>query len=697
MRPPFSWLRRLCSSRSYVQCSHRETKSESQAVPTAIAMLLQLSLALQLQADPSFQPRLAGVPVSANAITDAAGYATLRFLSTWRTAWLQSGAFEGYGQTYVRLRDDHCHWDGSYTPGGNPGGHEQPPTLIHNSSRRSMCPNWYPADEPIPVDESVARDMALSPEWRARIRAERAVLIDSLEALAKLKPNDAWITGERVRFLVDQGSVRSALEVARSCTANPVWCAQLTGFALDAAGDYARADSAFDAATAAMTPERQCEWTSTKLLLDSRGRGAYEHLSCDQRVAFNRTLWWLSTPLFSDSMSDRRSADFSRKVLIQLHSALPWDERFDWRDRYGGEALAEMLVRYGWPAFSAFGGAWEEMSHASWMGFYDSTRTATAEYPQDRLHLVPEWRAIEDPFRATAGAWQINVPDLTAEEEPAAQWWPAEHYAHAGGSIRQLPDQTAVLRREDHVVLATASELPPPRLQVNSDTASVVLVRTTGPNVVEKLSHTTYKHDRAIVVTAPIPSGPAIVGTELRAARPGELSARTRFAIAPPPPLATFKPGETAISEPILIAAHDGPPPGPETALQYMLGSTRVRGAKVGLYWETYGWTASDSVDVAVVITRREKLSTIRRLGMLMRVAHDINGSVAVRWDEPQPGHSAWTIPGTVPIQARSVRIDLSRLEPGHYSVAVLVGKHGSTVVPISASRDFVFEGVGTK
>jgi hypothetical protein len=219
-------------------------------------------------------------------------------------------------------------------------------------------------------------------------------------------------------------------------------------------------------------------------------------------------------------------------------------------------------------------------------------------------------------------------------------------------------------------------------------------VRTTSPSDIEKVPRNAYANDKAIVVTAPIPSKPAIVGTEIRAAQPGGLSARTRFGITPPPTLASMKAGETAISDPILTSVSDGPPPGPETALQHMLGSTRVRGSKVGVYWETYGWTAGDSVDVAIVVTRKEQLSKLRRLGMLIRVAHDINGSVAVRWGEPQPGHSSWTIPGVVPIQARSVYVDLSRLEPGHYSVTVLIGKHGSTVAPISASRDFIFDGV---
>jgi hypothetical protein len=646
--------------------------------------------ALLLQAAPVQQPRLAGLSRSSEAITDAAGYAVLHFVATWRTAWLESDAWRGYGHADLRLRDDHCHWDGSFGSSGVRGNF-RPPSLIHHSSRRSMCPDWFPADERVPGDERIEHDVSLAPAWRSRVHASRARLIDSLAILAKLRPGDAWITGERVRFLVDQGEPAAAVAVARDCTADRAWCAQLTGFALDAAGDFARADSAFDAAAAAMSPKDRCEWTSARLLLDPDGRSAYDHLSCDERTAANERLWWLATPLFADSINDRRSEDFSRKVLIQLHSALPWDERFDWRGQFGGEAVSEMLVRYGWPAFSAFGGMEEEQSHAGWMNFYDSTRTATAEYPQDRLHLIPDWRAVKDPFHASANAWQVNMPSLTDDDEPAAQWWPAEHYARAGGGIVQLSEQTVLLRRDADVLLATASELRSTGHAIAADTAAAVLIRTTSPQDVEKVKHQTFRNETSIVLTAHIPAKPALVGTELLARRGGNASARTRIGVTPPMPLAALRPGETAISDPVLIATDDAPPPGPDNALQHMLGSTRVRGPKVGVYWETYGYDAGDSVDVSIVIARHETLSKTRRLGMLLHVAHDINGSVAVRWEEPQPGHSAWTIPGVVPIQARSIRLDLSRIEPGHYSVQVLMGRHGG--IPISASRDFVYEG----
>ena len=99
-----------------------------------------------------------------------------------------------------------------------------------------------------------------------------------------------------------------------------------------------------------------------------------------------------------------------------------------------------------------------------------------------------------------------------------------------------------------------------------------------------------------------------------------------------------------------------------------MLGTTRVRGPKLGVYWETYGYAPGDSVEVAVVILAPRDAEQDATVGMLLHVAHDINGSVAVRWSEPQAGHGSWTIPGVVPIQARSIRLDLSQIEPGHYS-----------------------------
>lgn len=672
-------------------------------------MWTYLSLVLLLQATPRLEPSTESVRTvssttrsveepSRGSVLEAARNAVIGFLGTWRNAWHSTGHAGGYDNDDVRLRDVHCHWDGSFKGTTH---HAFTPSVIHHASRRSMCPNWYPTDEGEKPDERLDRDASLGPARREEVRQARAFLIDSLAALAELVPNDPWIAGQRVRFLVDQGQTKEAVELARHCSAGAAWCAQLLGFALHVAGDYRGADAAFDAATAAMSPKDRCAWTSAERLLDGEGRSKYGRMNCEERLAANARIWWLSTPLFSDSAADRRSEDYARKVLITLHAALSWDERYDWRERYGGSAVAEMLVRYGWPAFSAYAGDVEERSHASWMFFYDSTRTATAEYPQDRLHLVPAWAAVTDPLHARADAWQLNMPSVKANEEVVAQWWPNEHYARSGGNIAQLSDQTVMLRRDDGVVLATASELRLNGKAIDADTAAAVLIRTTAPDSVERLKRHAVRNATSLVLTARIPAGPAVVGTEVLAPR-GETSVRTRFGVTPPAALSVLKPGEAAISEPVLLAPTESAT-GAEGALDQMLGSTVVRAKKIGLYWETYGYAPGDSVDVALVVTRTEKLSAFRRIGMKLRVAHDPNGTVAVRWSEPQAGHDAWTIPSTVPIQARVVTLDLSQLEPGQYVVQVQAGRKGeavpaakqgapSSTLPLTASRTFVLE-----
>jgi len=654
-------------------------------------MWIQVSLALLLQAAPRVEPSVGASsrPIvtpapSANTVKEAASRAVVGFLATWRRAW-HSGTHSGnYNNDEQRLRDVHCHFDGSFKGETR---RSFTPTVIHNGSRRSMCPNWYPAEEGARPDERVDRDGALPPGVRERVREARAQLIDSLAALAERAPNEPWIVGQRVRFLVDQGSVTDAVDVARKCSAGTTWCAQLLGFALHAAGEFRQADSAFDAATEAMSPKERCAWTSVALLLDNAGRSAYGKLTCEQRIAAHARIWWMSRPLLADSAADRRSENYARKVLIQLHSALEWDERYDWRKRYGGEAVSEMLVRYGWPAVSVYAGDTEERSHASWMYFYDSTRTATAEYPQDRVHLLPKWNAFIDPFNARADAWQLNMPLLKENSEPVLQWWPNEHYAPARGNIAQLRDQTVMLRRDDDVMLATASELRFHRKPIEADTAAAVLVRTTAPDSIERLPRRATRNANALVLTGRIPSTPAVVGTEVLAPQ-GQLSLRTRFGITPPTPLSALKPGETAISEPVLISAESSN--GPEGALGQMLGSTSVRGRKIGVYWETYGYAPGDSVDLALVVTRTEKLSAFRKLGMKLRIADDINGSVAARWSEPQAGRDSWTIPSRVPIQGRAVVLDISQLEPGKYSVQVEAAKKGA--LPVIATREFVIE-----
>src|SRR6187549_2670246 len=105
-------------------------------------MWIHVSLALLLQAAPRLEPSV-GVssrPIvaparSANSVIEAANRAVIGFLATWRTAW-HSGAYAGgSGNDETRLRDVHCHFDGSFKGEVR---RSWTPTVIHNGSRRSM-------------------------------------------------------------------------------------------------------------------------------------------------------------------------------------------------------------------------------------------------------------------------------------------------------------------------------------------------------------------------------------------------------------------------------------------------------------------------------------------------------------------------------------------------------------------------------
>lgn len=126
--------------------------------------------------------------------------------------------------------------------------------------------------------------------------------------------------------------------------------------------------------------------------------------------------------------------------------------------------------------------------------------------------------------------------------------------------------------------------------------------------------------------------------------------------------------------------------------LRHMLGSLTLREPQaVGVYWETYGPAPTDSVEVAIAITRHATPGNVfQRLGTRLGLGRRTESTVTVRWREPQPGRGAMTIPSnTVPIQGRAVALDVSRLLPGNYTLTVsttLLARRAGTA---TSSRDF--------
>ena len=89
----------------------------------------------------------------------------------------------------------------------------------------------------------------------------------------------------------------------------------------------------------------------------------------------------------------------------------------------------------------------------------------------------------------------------------------------------------------------------------------------------------------------------------------------------------------------------------------------------------------------AIWIERFTQQGVMRRFGIALRVATDLNTPIAMSWSEPDPGRRSHVINGDVPIVGRSVVLDVSTLPRGEYWLDVAVGKPGQE--PVRGRRAF--------
>jgi hypothetical protein len=154
-------------------------------------------------------------------------------------------------------------------------------------------------------------------------------------------------------------------------------------------------------------------------------------------------------------------------------------------------------------------------------------------------------------------------------------------------------------------------------------------------------------------------------------------------------------PGDVDVSTPVFVTA---PPTGampitaPSQALRRMLGATIFTPdmKRIGVYWESYGIAPGDTVDVTVRIEKERAAPTLlRRIALLIGLGSRGNPGVSVHWREPSAERTVTTLPGRIPVQGRSISVDLSLLTPGDYSLMVSVDRSGRTGGKAVGSRYF--------
>lgn len=635
-----------------------------------------------------------------------------RFFGLWANEWRnsQTGSLPkeiSKGQNRAiqmasGLRNIYLHCHRSDLKGSNESGMHLTPqyTAIRSAGTPfSVCPTWRLHAEPAFPDEDGDIDAALLPNARKRIALQREKVLESLEENLRKTPDDGFLVSQHIRFLLDQRLTDSAYAVSKSCQADRWWCTTLQAFVEFRMGNRTRAESTFMRARAEMEPTERCEWDDVFLLTPVELRKIVDRGECFSRDTQMRRYWWLSDPMWSVPGNDRFIDHYVRTAEIRIRMGFAFDGRMRWSFNSGGDALRQMLTRYGWPTYLAWGGPGQDVSHSSWIknNFGDPQAPYTTyEYSRDRVHTAPEWSLLENPFAATDSSWELNRPrDFSWRR----QWFPFE-FMRRTSPLLQLPrGQTALLRRHRDIIVAHATDIAHTDSIPLRDGAAVHFLATTAPDSILLLETSTFARGVTTFNRGRITPFPVLLGLEIRDAVKRSSAdvitadsvvaeARTRFSIVPPATLQEMRAGEIAISEAVLLKTDGTGAPSPaksDSLLAQMLGSTSINirtAPKVGVYWETYGVNARDSVAIGIRLERRVNVGGVRRLGMALGLAGNPNAAIDITWREPEIGRVTSTSDGGgIAIQGRTVVLDLSRLEPGPYDVVMSVARVRGTPV----------------
>jgi hypothetical protein len=495
-----------------------------------------------------------------------------------------------------------------------------------------------------------------APEWKAppepeAVRRGRERLIARLDSAAARLPADAWVAGQRVRYLLEAGRKADAVVAAGECRAEGWWCRALEGRALHAAGEGAAADSAFEAALAAMPAKEREEWTDLAPLLPNGEWKAWKRLRAEMPERAERRLWWLADPLWSVPGNDRRAEHFARHVLDRLQDRARSTEGISW-----GNDLKEILLRYGAPI------GWERIRPHHPLAQQVSVVT---HYAPRSWRFLPPVNAVRDPARMEPEAWRLD------DEAARAVYAPPYAAFHA------LEHQVARFRRGDSARVVAAYALDPDSTPAGAETeAALVLAADEGaePRVVRATSTGT----RGVLEMRASP-GAVVMSLETRTtADTIRRVGRARYGLPLPAPAVGL-----ALSDVLLL---EGPAERPlpaslEEAAPRARGSTRVGpGEKLGLFWEVYGLPArTDTVAFSLRVARRE-VGWLRRAAE--RTFRGLAGGAApvrVRWEEETAGE---------PVLARSLLLALPELPAGAYTLELSVApRDGEPVVTTRALR----------
>jgi len=457
------------------------------------------------------------------------------------------------------------------------------------------------------------------------IKRARDVLLSSLDSLAKKSPRDGWITGQRVRYLVEMKNDTAALRVAQQCRAAEWWCSALTGLAYHELGQGVEADSAFAHALRKMPASERCKWTDMTSLLDPKLQSRYKKVGCGKNDDVAERLWWLADPFWSRPGNERRAEHYARHTMAKIQEPARNAYNITWSND-----MREMVVRYGWARY--------------WTRGYGTTfdpngGSISGHEAKPNYHFVPVSLTLD------------SVPkvgfDLDLDHS-------SERYSPIGAKrLVEIDPQVAVFRRGDSALVVAAYDVSD-RKNFDSTSIKAALVLSSDEKSPPQIALDSMRHAAIALTTT---SSPQLMSLEVMntGERGGVAWKRTGLAISPPDSV-------ISLSDP-LIFSPDGDVQSLESALPFAIGSNTVKREKIGVYWETYGLEQSDSTQpVSLSLTRVDS-------GFLQKLGESIGLS-----SKMSPLKIQWNQVASDTIAYRALILDLSLIPRGKYVLRIETG-----------------------
>ncbi|MDH3290687.1 MAG: hypothetical protein OEO20_00365 [Gemmatimonadota bacterium] len=434
----------------------------------------------------------------------------------------------------------------------------------------------------------------------------RSGLITLLDSLRARHPGDEWLTGQLVRYLVDAGRIEEANRAAESCQSSRWWCLTLRGLVAHLSQRFDQADSLFAAALRTMPDEERCTWTDLSILLNGDAAKRYRGVTCADRGPLNDHLFWLADPSYAIPGNDRRTEHYARNVVDRFFQQTGTPHGLRWGNDY-----RELVLRYGWSE------RWEAELRDGGVG---DPSVIGHERPGGRPFLPPSDVA-SAPETAAWDNWPLDVERARERYAPG--------YAR---QFRLLDAQVAIFRRDDGIVVVSATELPRPEGDAMDDGTQAAfgqaaLALTPGPDRLRIVRDGRVTAVSRLALSTPAESG--MLSVEALNLRHG-VAARRRFWLDVP---GIGRDG-IALSDLLLVDPSIPLPSTLDAAVDQALPSTTLpRGEPVHVYWEVYG-ASGHLVPFALTVIKEGK-GFLRRTVEFLGLAERDKPTVRMQWERP--------------------------------------------------------------